>query len=125
MACLRECPACLDRETERKIIGHNQHSVYHICPRPEHGTSCYAPLQNKCSECRLYLSGEDVRWLIDEAVMAEREAIIAEADEMAGQGPAGGRPGPNREASPAINYYAGWQGCGADIVKMIRKRNDL
>jgi hypothetical protein len=56
----------LDLETERLIKGRNVHSVYHVCPT--HANRCYAPLQNDCVDCKLYLSGADVRKLINEAI---------------------------------------------------------
>ena len=55
----------LDLRTEFLIVGKNKHSVYHICPT--HGTGCWKPLECDCPDCILYLSGADVRTLIDEA----------------------------------------------------------
>lgn len=46
-----------DNETEKLIIGKNQHSVYRHCVT--HGLSCYLPLNNECIDCKLYLSGAD------------------------------------------------------------------
>ena len=61
---------------------------------------------------------------LDEAVERERASIVDQAHEIAGQGPAGAH-GPNREASPVINYFAGWQGCGIEIVNMIQERHKV
>jgi hypothetical protein len=61
-----------DLETEQMIVGKNQYSVLHICP--EHGTGCNVPLGNDCIDCKLYLSGEDVRTLIKQ----EKLALIEE-----------------------------------------------
>lgn len=61
-----------DLETEGMIIGRNLHSVYHICPK--HGTSCNMPLSNDCVDCKLYLSGADVRTLIKD----EKRALLRE-----------------------------------------------
>jgi len=54
-----------DLETERLITNKNQYSVLHICPK--HKTSCYTPLSNDCVDCKLYLSGEDIRYLLAQA----------------------------------------------------------
>jgi hypothetical protein len=55
-----------DRETEARITGKNQHSVYRLCPA--HGFGIHGPGEDTCPDCGdpciLYLSGEDVRQVV-------------------------------------------------------------
>lgn len=55
-----------DRETEARIGGKNQHSVYRLCPA--HGFGIHMPGEDLCPDCGehgiLYLSGEDARQVV-------------------------------------------------------------
>lgn len=51
-----------DRETEKLITNKNQNSVYKICPK--HGVGIDMPLEFQCEDCKLYLSGKDIRQLL-------------------------------------------------------------
>jgi hypothetical protein len=62
-----------DLETEKLIVGKNVHSVVHMCPK--HGTSCYTPLSNGCEDCKLYLSGADIRTIIEAELKRQRDEI--------------------------------------------------
>ena len=57
-----------DIETERLIVGRNQHSIYRLCPA--HGFGVHGPLEDECPSCGerciLYLSAEDIRQLLDD-----------------------------------------------------------
>ena len=68
----REVEWIQDRDTERLISGKNIHSVYHICVK--HGVGVDMPLQYECSDCRLYLSGVDIRSLLSK----QREEFVEE-----------------------------------------------
>ena len=63
-----------DLETEKLITGKNLHSVYHICPK--HGVGIDMPLQNDCVDCKLYLSGKDIRQLLAQALDVYRGKLI-------------------------------------------------
>lgn len=77
-----------DLETEKLIIGKNQNSVLHNCPK--HGTSGYMPLENKCPDCKLYLSGKDVRQLLSDA----RKEVIKRIESM-----------PDKDVRPEITVW--------------------
>ena len=59
-----------DLETEARITGKNQHSVYRLCPA--HGFGIHGPGEDTCpscgGHCTLYLSGEDVRQIVKAAL---------------------------------------------------------
>ena len=91
-----------DLETEKLIIGKNQNSVLHNCPK--HGTSGYMPLENKCPDCKLYLSGKDVRQLLADA----RREVIKEFDEWI----------KSWGSIPETNEYAnGWNECRQELYR--------
>ncbi len=76
-----------DNETEKLITSKNIHSVLHICPT--HGSSCYMPLENTCPDCKLYLSGKDIRHLLDEQRQKTKKLVIKEIlKEVIGNGSA-------------------------------------
>jgi len=65
-----------DLEIEGWIIGANKNSIYHICPK--HGVGIDMPLQNKCRDGRLFLSGEDIRQLLSKAKQEARGEALEE-----------------------------------------------
>jgi len=65
-----------DLETEKLIVGKNQHSVLHYCI--VHGTGIPKPLENRCPNCVLYLSGKDVRSLL----LSQRQEIVKSLEGM-------------------------------------------
>jgi len=65
-----------DLDTERLLLAYgNEHSVYHICPT--HGVGIDMPMTNTCPDCRLYISGKDVRKLMTNMIAAGKMLEMA------------------------------------------------